>query len=484
MTQQFFYQGELRRWLAQLIRMFSEFTVQYGKASPTSDYTYVRVPVTYGDSSRIVQSIISNNSENMMQSAPRMVLYISAMKYARDRVQDPTFVDNVNVRTRRYDSDTNTYLPQQGTAYTFQRMMPVPYDLSIKVDIWTSNTNQKLQLLEQILCLFNPSLEIQSTDNYLDWTSLSIVELTNVNWSSRTIPVGGTDAIDIATLEFKLPIWLSAPAKVTKLNAIYKVIASIYTEEGELVNPSDWEVGDDLLLGTRSVITFNNYNVFVTDVNNNYQIQLLNSNQVVTANSATDIGTFQGSPVPWANVLSDYGNIRAGISQIQLNYDVNSNISGNVINYGTSNIISGTVAISPFDPTILMYNNVTGIPANTLPAINSIINPQVVAPGINGLPPAAIGQAYLLTEAIGNITNSKANAAPAWNFGGNVTIANTNDIITYNGTSWHVTFNSDNVTSVQYVANITSNTQYKWTGSAWVKGFAGIYTAADWSLII
>ena len=55
--------------------------------------------------------------------------------------------------------------------------MPTPYTLSMKADIWTSNTDQKLQLLEQILVLFNPALEIQTTDNYIDWTSLSVVYL-------------------------------------------------------------------------------------------------------------------------------------------------------------------------------------------------------------------------------------------------------------------------------------------------------------------
>ena len=79
-------------------------------------------------------------------------------------------------------------------------MMPVPYTLQMSVDVWTSNTNQKLQLMEQILVLFNPALEIQSTDNYLDWTSLSYIELQNVQFSSRSVPQGVDEQIDIATL--------------------------------------------------------------------------------------------------------------------------------------------------------------------------------------------------------------------------------------------------------------------------------------------
>ena len=62
--------------------------------------------------------------------------------------------------------------------------MPVPYKLTMNCDIWTSNTDQKLQILEQIFMLFNPSLEIQTTDNYIDWTSLSVLNMDNINYNN------------------------------------------------------------------------------------------------------------------------------------------------------------------------------------------------------------------------------------------------------------------------------------------------------------
>ena len=91
-------------------------------------------------------------------------------------------------------------------------------------DIITTNTDQKLQILEQVLVLFNPALELQTTDNFLDWTSLSFVELTNVNFTSRAIPQGIADEIDVATLDFRTPIFISPPAKLKKLGVIEKII--------------------------------------------------------------------------------------------------------------------------------------------------------------------------------------------------------------------------------------------------------------------
>lgn len=176
MAVQFFYDQQIRRFLLQFSRMVSNFQVQFSKTdAATGQLALQTVPVFYGDASRQAAAIINNNSENSLQTVPAMAFYISAMQYDRQRMQDPTFVGKVNIRERRYDPMTGMQTHEQGDTYTVERLMPVPYLLTLKLDIWTSNTEQKMQLIEQICTLFNPSLEIQSTDNYVDWTSLSAV---------------------------------------------------------------------------------------------------------------------------------------------------------------------------------------------------------------------------------------------------------------------------------------------------------------------
>ena len=204
MAQTFFYDEQVRRFLLQFIRAFSNFQVEYGKNRDGAT-TLLTVPVRYGDASRLVSSIIRDNSENKVVPTPMISTYVTAMEYQPERRQEPTFVDKKHIRMRKFDEDTGEYLTTQGNAYTVERMMPVPYQLTMNVDIWTSNTTQKLQLLEQILVLFNPALEIQSTDNYLDWTSLSYIELQQVQFSSRAIPVGVDDSIDLSLIHISEP---------------------------------------------------------------------------------------------------------------------------------------------------------------------------------------------------------------------------------------------------------------------------------------
>ena len=107
--------------------------------------------------------------------------------------------------------------------------MPVPYNLNIQVDIWTTNTDTKLQILEQIFVIFNPGIQLQVNDNPLDWTSIFEVELTDINWSSQSLPAGTDETLDISTLTFAVPIWISPPAKVKRQTIIQRIVNDIHS---------------------------------------------------------------------------------------------------------------------------------------------------------------------------------------------------------------------------------------------------------------
>ena len=163
---QFSYDGQLRRFILQFIRMVSNFQVEFGQDS-NGNRTLQTVPVYYGDPSRQAAMILKNNSENMLSAVPAMAAYISGLTYDRDRLQNPYFEGLLRVREQVYDQTTQQYTGVQDSPYTVSRLMPAPYKLSLKLDIWTSNTDQKHQLIEQLVPLFNPGFEIQSTDNYV-----------------------------------------------------------------------------------------------------------------------------------------------------------------------------------------------------------------------------------------------------------------------------------------------------------------------------
>lgn len=451
----FFYDGQIRRFINQFIRMVSNFEVQFGK-DRDGNMVLQRVPVIYGDQSRQVAQIIANNSASTMHRVPAMAVYVSSLQFDRERVQDPTLIQKMHIRERQFDDITGEYTHNQGEAYTIERLMPVPYKLTLKLDIWTSNTEQKLQLIEQLSQLFDPAMEIQSTDNYVDWASLSYALLTDTNWSSRTVPTGGEDPIDIATMTFDLPIWISSSAKVKKLGVIQTVIAN--TDDlfnGEVVGP----------LGSR-LLTLLNYAVVLNNNSGTYTLKLLKSNSAISIDQYIAVG----DNLNWAQLLDQYGRFVSGSSRIRLRQDNGSEIVG-------------TIAEHPADPFTLLYSPFEDtMPANTLDPIDAIIDPLNVDVG-SVLQSPAVGTRYLLTQAIGSDQNTQG--ALGWQGADYMDlIAHGGDIIEYNGNHWAIAFDSQQENALQYVTNLVTGIQYKWINGEWIKSFEGMYVGGRWSLAL
>jgi hypothetical protein len=451
----YFYDGQVRRYISQFIRMVSDFYVSFGD-DRNGNTTYQRVPVMYGDQSRQAAQILRNNSENTLNSVPAMSVYVNGLTYDQSRLQDPSFTQTMQIRQRSYDPVTGTYGTTEGQAYSVERMMPAPYKLSLKLDIWTSNTEQKLQIVEQLSQLFNPAMELQSTDNYIDWASLTYVLLTDVNWDSRTVPIGSEDPISIATLTFDMPIWISTSIKVKKMGVIQQVITNF--EELETLN----SIG-------QTIINVKNYSVLFTNTNGSYTLKLLKPQDIVTINAyGVDAVTSQHS---WSQLLAEYGKYTPDSTEIRLTTPNGSEIIG-------------TIAINPTDDSMLIYNPFQDtLPANTMNAINAIIDPQSVNV-TSYLTSPAPGTRYLLINDIGSAENG-SNGAQAWKgTSGQNLIAEANDIVEYNGNFWRVVFDSQNVDSLQYVTNLTTGIQYKWQDQQWTKSYDGVYNAGEWMIVL
>ena len=471
---QHFYDGQIRRYVTQMIRLLSNFTYKAGKGA------LVKVPVMYGDITRQVGHIMRDNSENKIPSAPRISVYISGLQLDRDRISDSTFVSKVHLRERAYDSAGKEYLNTQGKNVTVERLMPTPYTLEMTADIWSTNTDQKLQIMEQILMMFNPSLEIQTTDNYVDWTSLSVVELDNVNFSSRSIPVGTENEIDVSQLGLKTPIYISPPTKVKKLGVITNIVMSIFDESKGTIDlgesmPELKAYSDG---GAESPTTdFEDANktkrkdtasVRVTTYNN---LDLL-----VMGNVAKLIHKGKIGGVNWTQYIEAMpGKFRAGLSQLQLSRT------------GITTSINGSVAIDSTDERNLIINYDT----DTFPTdkvitgstgdrskIDYIIDPATFNPTVQ----KNAGTRFLLLGDVGDTSNT--DGPDAWKNADNTDfVASVNDIVEWDGSKWSILFDASATTEIIYQTNLNTGIQYKWTGEEWVLSWEGEYRNGTWHLL-
>jgi len=451
----FFYDGQIRRYITQFIRMLSNFSYQDANGNLT------QVPVRYGDLSRQVGNILRKNSENTVPSAPFISCYIKDLKYDRSRLQDPTFVSTVNIRERAQDSEGNL-LFTQGNNYTVERIMPSPYKITFSADIWTSNTDQKLQLIEQIAAIFNPSLDLQTTDNYIDWTSLTTVTLTDQGtWTSRQIPQGVEQDIDISSMIFETPIWITAPAKVKQLNIITKIIANVFDDTQGLINGLEAGYSAQIFGNNDAtvVVTPGNYNLLVLDGVAMLQSELF-MNQDINIQP----------PITWNALLGLYpGEFTAGLSQLRLTKPNGLEI----VAFMTLSPTDETQMLLRFDPSTIPSNNTIG--GRT--TVDAIINPETFDPLTK-----VAGTTYLILENISSVINF---GPKAWlNHDGSGFTAKANDIIQWSGTTWLIIFDSSTVTETTYITNAYTGIQYVWNGSEWNKSFEGVYNNASWRLIL
>ncbi len=452
---QYFYDNQIRRFLIQFAKIFSNWYVTKGK-DPNGNPILLRVPIMYGDSSRQASTILANNSASNLPSAPLITYYISGLEYDQKRTQEPTFVDKINVRQRAYSAESQSYETTQGQAFTIERLMPVPYTLRITVDFWTTNYQQKLELIEQLGTLFNPALEIQSTDNFVDWTSLTAVFQDGLTFTSRSIPQGTGNPIDVMTWKFYMPIWITTASKLKKMGVIQKIIASIY--KGKAYQDVQ---DDDLLLGTRQKITPYGYKLLL--IGNRLQL-LPNNEAFYPPNTDLSNPTEPNTSLYWTSLLNVYGKVKPGISQIWLQ------------NPYMEDDIVGTIVPDPLDDRFLIYDiDPDTLPQNTLDPVDSVVNPLLTGPNA-GLPGPVAGRRYLIVENIG----SDGSSTIAW---GDL-VANANDIIEYNGSEWVVSFNSQAATDVEFVTNLTTNIQYRYTNDMWMKSYEGWYDQGDYSIVI
>jgi len=467
------------------MRVFIGFKYQTGGDNPELRH----VPVMYGDLTRQVANIIRENSENKLPTVPRIACYITNIELDTARLSDATFVSKINIRERDYDTTSDgerVYNQSQGGNYTVERLLPTPYNLTFKADIWTSNTDQKLQLFEQIAVLFSPSIDLQTTDNYIDWTSLTTLYLKTTTFSSRTIPQGAESEIDIMSLEFETPIYISPPAKVKKLGIVKNIISNVFTEAGELKNLEDLTFNSDTPQSEERT-TIDEFDVLLlkNPTTGTYEATILRAYEGMLDKDGTAVPSKQyGTRIDWNKVLEMNGG-----------YTPTSTIHFLQPN-GFE--ISGTFAVNAVDSTFLSVDiDIDTVPTNTESAIDAIVDPYKLNPitKFGGLALIPSGLRYLMLDDVNNSANvggtinlpsedsarSDYDGPDGWkNLDGTDPVIKANSIIEWSGSQWETKFDPDQTAGIKYFTNLTTGIQYKYENGQWLKSFEGEYAAGYW----
>lgn len=465
----FFYSGQIRRYLVQFMRIFSDIKVRNGPDA-NGMYSLQAVPIVYGNPSWLVAQTIKGASENTMMPVPMFSAYVSEIKMAPDRRQDTMYVGKVSTVEREFDSVSSSYSSKPGFRQDVERYMPVPYDLTVTLDVWTTNITNKLQLMEQICTIFNPSIQLQQNTNILDWTSIFEVWLEDITWSSQSIPQGSEDNKDIMTFTFRIPIWINPPAKVKRSSIITQIVSNVFASDSEINKFNNYDL--------------NGNNTFYSISSNPVQVITTEGNYCVEVSKGKTLGVDEikllsqyGAEVKdmdWPTLIQKYGSVVKDISKMRLKLD------GNIDN--EEHDIIGYIEIDNNRPEILLFRaDESTIPPSTLKPILGIIDPAEVHPG-NGLPSAEFGHRYLV------VSSTSSGEEPAIPTGvptspwGEGLVAYPNDIIEYNGTEWINAFDSSSSTKTERLINLNDSCQYTFESNTWIYTYYGTYGPGYWRI--
>lgn len=215
MISHYFYENQIKSYLLQFCNIFAGLKVKTGKGE-SGQPEFITVPITIGSRDRVVAAIQAGNTQNKPFSLPIMAAYMSNISLSPTR-------KGIGVVDKR------VYLPAGGIypddLRTVTRVMPVPYMMTTQLSIYASNTDQMMQILEQLLVLFDPVLQIQTSDSAFDWTKITTVELVGIT-NEENYPSGIDKRVIQWSLDFEVPIYISVPIDV-KDEMVRKIVIQI-----------------------------------------------------------------------------------------------------------------------------------------------------------------------------------------------------------------------------------------------------------------
>lgn len=201
----YYYGGQIRRYINQFAQVFSGMVVVTGKNDSGSDTKYIKVPVVYGSTDKVVASLKSENTQNKAIRVPMFSMKIENISIMMDRKT------GTNTQTRY------TVFPVGGDIKkdlrTVYRLKPLPYNVTFSVTAFTSNSDQMFQLTEQILMLFDPLLQFQVSDAKYDWTKISDAEMVSISLDNNRNPEDDGRLLQ-STFSFEVRGYMAPPANI------------------------------------------------------------------------------------------------------------------------------------------------------------------------------------------------------------------------------------------------------------------------------
>lgn len=206
------YDNQIKHYILQVMAIFASMEIQH------DDGEMQRVHIRYANADRTAESILAGNTQNALLPLPMFTVTMSDIELAPDRKKGTgTIRRNLRAEPGALASEVEFVEQKQ----------PMPYNFVFDVTFMASNLQHDFQIVEQILTLFDPILQIQTSDSRYDPAAITTITLNNVDDQTETI-IGTERRIIKRNYNFTVAGWLSSPAIRVK-NLIERIQVNLYS---------------------------------------------------------------------------------------------------------------------------------------------------------------------------------------------------------------------------------------------------------------
>lgn len=214
---QYFYHSHIRKTVAIFGTLFNDISVHRKDANGTL-LNYVKVPLSYGPKQKFLVRLFEEPDLNAPEVAirlPRMSFEITGMTY------------DTSVKLNKMNTLAKPNIHGQNTIRN-----PVPYILNFQLSVYAKNQDDALQVVEQIIPMFNPEYVVTLKEiPELDIKRDIPIVLQSVTYTDDYEGDFTSRRVLIYTLEFTMKTFFYGP--ITQNKAVIKdATANVNLPEG------------------------------------------------------------------------------------------------------------------------------------------------------------------------------------------------------------------------------------------------------------
>ena len=218
MLGQYYYHEIIRKTIISFGTLFNTIDIRH-KKQDGSAYSTMRVPIAYGPREKFLARLEQKPDlrSRVAITLPRLAFELTSIQYDNER----------KVSTMQTFKATNN----SGTKVARKVYMPVPYNLGFRLDVMTQYNEDSLQIVEQILPVFQPSfnLTIDLVDSIGEKRDIPMV-LESVDFEDNYDSGYEEKRIITHTLQFNAKTYLFGNVPESGSGLIKKVVIDKYTD--------------------------------------------------------------------------------------------------------------------------------------------------------------------------------------------------------------------------------------------------------------